>query len=60
MNSFSFEEKDPIFTRLKPGLALRLLSGGLLYIRAMTNINLILFAGPNFRFFLTNQKVVGS
>ena len=24
LNSFSFEDKDPEFTRLKPGLALRL------------------------------------
>ena len=32
---FSFEDKDPRFTRLKPGLALRLLSKGLFYIRAM-------------------------
>ena len=30
-----FEEKDPRFTRLKPGLALRSLSKGLFYIRAM-------------------------
>ena len=35
MNSFSFEDKDPKFTRLKPDLALRLLSKGLFYIRAM-------------------------
>ena len=35
LNSFSFEDKDPIFTRLKLGLALRLLSKGLFYIRAM-------------------------
>ena len=35
MNSFSFEDKDPRFTRLKPFLALRLLSKGLFYIRAM-------------------------
>ena len=35
MNSFSFEDKDPRFTRLKPGLALRLLSKGLFYIGAM-------------------------
>ena len=34
MNSFSFEEKDPRFTRLKPDLALRLLGKGLFYIRA--------------------------
>ena len=33
MNSFSFEDKDPRFTRLKPGLALRLLSKGLFYTR---------------------------
>ena len=26
LNSFSFENKDPRFTRLKPGLALRFLS----------------------------------
>ena len=35
LNSFSFEDKDPRFTRLKPGLALRLISKGLFYIRAM-------------------------
>jgi hypothetical protein len=35
LNSFFFEGKDPRFTRLKPGLALRLLSKGLFYIRAM-------------------------
>ena len=35
LNSFSFEEKDPRFTRLKSGLALSLLSEGLFYIRAM-------------------------
>ena len=35
MNSFSFEDKDPRFTKLKPGLALRLLIKGLFYIRAM-------------------------
>ena len=35
LNSFYFEDKDPIFTRLKPGLALKLLSKGLFYIRAM-------------------------
>ena len=35
MNSFSFEDKDPRFTKLKPSLALRLLSKGLFYIRAM-------------------------
>ena len=26
LNSFSFEDKDPRFTKLKPGFALRLLS----------------------------------
>ena len=35
----SSEEKDPRFTWLKLGLALRLLSKGLCYIRAMENIN---------------------
>ena len=35
LNSFCFEEKDPRFTRLKAGLALRLFSKGLFYIRAM-------------------------
>ena len=35
LNSFSFEEKDPRFARLKPGLALGLPSKGLFYIRAM-------------------------
>ena len=35
-NSFSFEGKDPRFTRLKLGLALRSLSKGLFYIRAMS------------------------
>ena len=35
MNSFCFDDKDPRFTRLKPGLALRLFSKGLFYIRAM-------------------------
>ena len=35
LKSFSFEDKDPRFTRLKPGLAIRLLSKGLFYIRAM-------------------------
>ena len=38
MNSFYFEDKDPIFTRLKPGLALKLLSNGLFYKRAMEPI----------------------
>ena len=36
MNSFSFEDKDPRFTRLKPSLALRLLSKELFFIRAMS------------------------
>ena len=35
LNSFSFEEKDLRYTRPKPGLALRLISKGLFYIRAM-------------------------
>ena len=39
LNSFSFEDKDPRFRRLKPGLALRLLSKGLSYIRAMIIID---------------------
>ena len=30
------EDKDPRFTRLKPGLALRLLIKGLFYISAMS------------------------
>ena len=41
MNSFSFEEKDPRFTRQKPGLAIRLLSKGLFYIRAMAKVMFI-------------------
>ena len=35
LNSFSFEVKDPRFTRQKPGFTLRLLSKGLFYIRAV-------------------------
>jgi hypothetical protein len=35
LNSFPFEDKDPRFTRLKSGLALRLLSKGLFYTMAM-------------------------
>jgi hypothetical protein len=35
LNSFSYEVKDPRFTRLKRGLAIRLFSEGLFYIRAM-------------------------
>ena len=31
LNSFTFEDKDPRFTRLKPGLLLRLHSKGLFY-----------------------------
>ena len=38
MNSFSFEDKDPRFTRLKPGLAQRLLSKGLFYIKGLWKI----------------------
>ena len=34
-NLFSFEDKEPRITRVKPGLALRLLSKELFYIRAM-------------------------
>ena len=41
MNSFSFEDKGPRFTKLKPSLALRLLSKGLFYIRAMLGIKRI-------------------
>ena len=37
LNSFTLEDKDPRWTRLKPGLALRLLSKGLFYIRAMVH-----------------------
>ena len=39
LNSFSFEDKDPRFTRLKPDLELRLLSKGLFHIRAMPAID---------------------
>ena len=35
LNSFSFEDKDPRFTRLKPVLSLKLHSKGLFYIRTM-------------------------
>ena len=38
LNSFTLEDKDPRWIRLKPGLALRLLSTGLFYIRAMISI----------------------
>ena len=34
LNSFSFEDKDPRFTMLKPDLAPRLLCKGLFYLRA--------------------------
>ena len=37
LNSFTLEDKDPRWIRLKPGLALRLLSTGLFYIRAMVH-----------------------
>ena len=43
LNSFSFKDKDPRFTRLKLGLALRLLSKGLFYIRAMVENSKMLF-----------------
>ena len=39
LNSFTLEDKDPRCTRLKPFLALRLLSKGLFYIRAMVHAN---------------------
>ena len=39
LNSFNLEDKDPRCTRLKPFLALRLLSKGLFYIRAMVHAN---------------------
>ena len=39
LNSFTLEDKDPRCTRLKPGLALRLLVKGLFYIRAMVHAN---------------------
>ena len=41
LNSFSFEDKNPRFTSLKAGLALRLLSKGLFYIRAMLRLKLL-------------------
>ena len=41
LNKFSFEDKDPRFTRLKSGLALRLLSNGLFYIRAMAVVRFL-------------------
>ena len=39
LNSFTLEYKDPRCTRLKPFLALRLLSKGLFYKRAMVHAN---------------------
>ena len=39
MNSFTLEDKDLRCTRLKSFLALRLLSKGLFYIRAMVHAN---------------------
>ena len=52
LNSFSFKDKDPRFTRLKPDLALRLLSKRLFYIRAMTaRISNIYDRYPNLHFF---------
>ena len=42
MNSFFFEDKDPKFTKLKPGLALRLVNKGLFYIRAMPSEKIFL------------------
>ena len=38
---FSFEDKEPRFTRLKPDLALRLLSKGLFFIRAMQQTKML-------------------
>ena len=40
LNSFSFEDKDPRFTSLKTGLAIRLLRKGLFCIRAMDNLKI--------------------
>ena len=40
LNSFSFEPKNPRFTRLKSGLAQRLLSKGLFYKRAMDKLSM--------------------
>ena len=42
LNSFSFEDKDPRFTRLKPDLALRLL----FYVRAMQSVIIFFIYGP--------------
>ena len=53
LSSFAFEEKDPRFTRLKPGLALKLLNKGLFYIRAMRKAIFLLFQGHD------NRKDVG-
>ena len=41
LNSFSFEGKDPRFTKLKPVLALRLLSKGLFYKRVMNRASIV-------------------
>ena len=41
LSSFCFEDKDQRFTRLKLGLAIRLLIKGLFYIRAMQSVKLI-------------------
>ena len=49
LNSISFEDTDPRFTRLKAGLALSLLSIGLFYIRAMLYIQS--FSGVVFLYF---------
>ena len=58
MKSFSFEDKDPKFTRLEPVLALRLLSKGLFYIRAMvpTNFKIVPLGLQPSNFFSTARK----
>ena len=43
LNSFSFEDKDPRFTRIKPGLALRLPSKGLFYIKAIITSQSVIY-----------------
>ena len=53
LNSFCFEDKDPRFTWPKSGLALRLLSQGLFYIRAMVYV---LYGWPLYG----RDKAVGS
>ena len=45
LNSSSFEDKKPRFTRLKPDLALRSLSKGLFYIRAMQSVIIFFIYG---------------